>query len=62
MAELTDSKTMSEAFCTASKHPVGGPVMIGAWAVLTAHLFGTIPPRYDPIHLFWKHTALRGRT
>jgi hypothetical protein len=25
------------------------PVTILAWSVLTAHLFGLVPPRYDPI-------------
>lgn len=60
-AELLDEKTMSEAFRAASRHPVGGPVLFAAWAVLTAHLFGILPPERDPIHLFWKHTVLRGR-
>jgi hypothetical protein len=60
-AELLDERTMSEAFLAASRHPVGGPVMFTAWAVLTAHLFGVIPVHYDPITLFWKHTRQRGR-
>lgn len=61
-AELLDEKTMSEAFHTASRHPAYGPVVISAWGILTAHLFGFIPAKYDPISLFWKHTILRGRT
>ena len=61
LAELLDEKTMSEAFRDAARHPVYGPVIFGAWGVLTAHLFGAIPARYDPISLFWKHTVLRGR-
>jgi hypothetical protein len=61
LAELLDERTMSEAFEAASRHPVGRPVLFSAWAVLTAHLFGLIPDHYDPIHLFWKHTVLRGR-
>lgn len=60
-AELLDERTMSEAFRAAMTNPVYRPVIIGAWGVLTAHLFGAIPQRYDPIHLFWKHTVLRGR-
>jgi hypothetical protein len=60
-AELLDERTMSEAFRAASRHPVGGPVMVTAWVILTGHLFGAIPQKYDPIHLFWKHTVLRGR-
>lgn len=49
-AELIDARTMSEAFSAASRHPVGGPVLIASWAILTAHLFGVIPDRYDPVH------------
>lgn len=60
-AELLDERTMSEAFRDAARHPTFGPVVFGAWIILTAHLFGAIPPRYDPISLFWKHTILRGR-
>jgi hypothetical protein len=60
-AELLDKRTMSEAFQEAVRHPVYGPVIFTSWAILTAHLFGAIPQRYDPIHLFWKHTVLRGR-
>lgn len=60
-AELLDERTMSDAFTAASRHPVGRPVILTAWAVLTAHLFGVLPPERDPIHLFWKHAVLRGR-
>lgn len=60
-AELLDEKTMSDAFLTASRHPVGGPVMLTAWAILTAHLFGFIPRDYDPVYLCWKHTVVKGR-
>lgn len=50
-AEVIDARTMSEAFHAASRHPVAGvPVAVG-WAVLTGHLFGIIPGKYDPIHL-----------
>ena len=60
-AELLDERTMSEAFRMASRHPVGRPVLFSAWAILTAHLFGLIPPRYDPIHCFGRITVNRGR-
>lgn len=53
---------MSEAFRAASRHPVYGPVVLTAWGILTAHLVGAIPPDYDPISLFWKHTILRSRS
>lgn len=58
-AEALDDKTMSEAFRAASKHPVYGPVIFGAWFILTAHLFGFIPRKYDPISLFWAYTILK---
>lgn len=58
-AELLDEKTMSEAFRAASRHPVYGPVVITAWAILTAHLTGLIPAKYDPITLFWAYTILK---
>ena len=50
---------MSEAFRAASRHPVYGPVVLGAWFILTAHLFGIIPRKYDPISLFWAYTILK---
>jgi len=27
----------------------GGPVVIGVWGLLTAHLLGVLPPRCDPL-------------
>jgi hypothetical protein len=59
-AELLDESTMSEAFLTASRHPVGRPVILSAWGILTAHLFGIIPSKYDPVYLFGKLTLNRG--
>lgn len=58
-AELLDERTMSEAFKAASRHPVYGPVVISAWGILTAHLLGIIPGKYDPISLFWAYTILK---
>lgn len=49
-ADLTGTKTMSEAFRVASKHPISGPLVYAGWSVLTAHLFGLIPPKLDPLH------------
>lgn len=60
-AELLDDKTMSEAFKNASRNPVTGPIIFAAYGILTAHLFGAIPARYDPIYFFWKHAVLKGR-
>lgn len=59
-AELLDDKTMSEAFKTASRHPVYGPVLFVAWGITTAHLFGAIPKSRDPFYLFWE-CVKRGR-
>jgi hypothetical protein len=53
-ADVTGTKTMSEVFRSASRHPVGRPLMVIGWGVLTAHLFGLIPPDRDPINVMWK--------
>lgn len=58
-AELLDEKTMSEAFRVASRHPVYGPIVLSAWTILTAHLIGVIPVKYDPITLFWAYAILK---
>jgi hypothetical protein len=50
VAEITDSRTMSEAFASSLKHPVAGPAICIGYGILTAHLFGMIPPKYDPLH------------
>lgn len=60
-AEVLDERTMSEAFREASRHPVYGPLVLTAWAILTAHLTGLIPPRYDPISLLWACTVIKRR-
>lgn len=52
-AELLDEKTMSTGFRNYSRDPVGRYVMLPAWAYLTAHLFGVIPVKYDPLSLLW---------
>jgi hypothetical protein len=59
LAELLDERTMSAAFLAASRHPVGRPVIFAAWGILTAHLFGVLPPEYDPIYLFGKHALAK---
>lgn len=61
-AEVIDARTMSEAFRAASRHPVAGPAMAVSWSVLTAHLFGLIPDKYDPFHLTAKVLPKRRRT
>ena len=53
-ADVTGSRTMSDAFRTASRHRVTGPVVMLGWSYLTAHLFGLIPPGRDPINIMWK--------
>jgi hypothetical protein len=58
-ADITGSRTMSDAFRTASRSPVGRPIMIAGWGVLTAHLFGLIPPGVDPINQLWRKCSGR---
>lgn len=50
LADMTGDRTMSQAFRDLSRHPVGGPVVLCAWGIVTAHLFGVIPSRYDPLN------------
>jgi hypothetical protein len=50
VADVTGERTMSDTFRMAARHPVIGPAVIAGWGVLTAHLFGLVPPQYDPIH------------
>lgn len=38
-----EGELMSDAFRR------GGPVVIGVWGLLTAHLLGVLPGRYDPL-------------
>lgn len=61
VAEIADSRTMSAAFREAMEDPIAGPVICICYGILTAHLFGMLPQKYDPIHLFAKHTFARGR-
>jgi hypothetical protein len=49
VAEAADSRTMSDYFHEKSRHRVSGPVLATAYAALGIHLFGLIPPKYDPI-------------
>lgn len=43
--DLTAPETMSATFLRRRRHP--GVIL--AWAGLTAHLFGLVPRRYDPL-------------
>jgi hypothetical protein len=58
-ADVTGSRTMSDAFRTASRSKIGRPVIIAGWAVLTAHLFGLVPPERDPINQLWRKCSGR---
>ena len=44
-------ETMTDAFRRGHLHPAGKVVVPAAWLLLTGHLFGTLPPWADPIHL-----------
>lgn len=60
-AEVIDARTMSEAFHAASRHPIAGPTIALGWGVLTAHLFGVLPKKYDPFHLAGKRLVPKRR-
>lgn len=61
IAEVRDSRTMSDAFLAATRTPVTGPIITASYAILTAHLFGLLPKRYDPFHQFAIRTFARNR-
>lgn len=52
-AELLDSRTMSDAFRDLSRSPSGRYVLLPGWMYLTAHLFGLVPVKYDPLSQLW---------
>ena len=50
VADYYGDRTMSDYFRANVKRPVAGPMLAVSWGYLTAHLFGLIPPQYDPLH------------
>jgi hypothetical protein len=46
-----EGELLTDRFRAGCRHP-GRLVLVGAgWAVLTAHLFGVLPERWDPIRV-----------
>lgn len=45
-----DDQTLSESFRRGADSPVARLVIVASWAALTAHLFGVLPHRTDPLH------------
>lgn len=43
-------ETLSGAFSRGRRHPAGRILVPAGWLVLTAHLFGALPPQVDPFH------------
>ena len=58
-ADILDETTLSESFREFSRTPHGLVITSASWAVLTAHLFGILPPEYDPFVLFFSHMPKR---
>ena len=58
-ADILDETTLSEAFRGYSRTPSGRIVTSAGWAILTAHLFGLIPPEYDPFVLLFSQLPKR---
>lgn len=46
--DVLSPETLSTVFGRHRKHPL----VVAAWAVTTAHLFGVLPKRYDPFRFF----------
>lgn len=59
--ELLDETTLSASFRDFSRTPNGLAVTCAGWSLLTAHLFGVIPDKYDPIVQVFSHMPKRRR-
>ena len=46
-----EGELLTDRFRRARRHPVGLALVLAGWAVLTGHLFGVLPERWDPIRL-----------
>ena len=57
--DVLDETTLSESFRDYSRTPSGRVVTSTGWVILTAHLFGLLPPEYDPFVLFFSHMPKR---
>lgn len=57
-----DEQTLSEAFRRCKDSPAARAAVAASWAVLTAHLFGVMPRRADPLHAVCRirRPALKG--
>jgi hypothetical protein len=56
--DILAEETMSSAFTRSVKHPRTRPAVVASWAILTAHLFGALPERYDPFKIFIKRVKV----
>lgn len=45
-----DEQTLSEAFRRSREHPASAVAVGVIWGMLTAHLWGLLPQRADPLH------------
>jgi hypothetical protein len=56
-----DDQQLSDAWRRANRRGPVSAVLVGAaWAVTTAHLYGLIPARIDPLHMIYlSRVALR---
>jgi hypothetical protein len=59
VADLYDEKTMSLVCRETVRNPVAGPVLVGGWAYLSAHLLGLLPAKYDLFKLLGKRIVIR---
>jgi hypothetical protein len=60
-ADLIDERTLSESFRDFSRTRYGRVMTVTGWSLLTAHLFGVIPEKYDPFYAVFKRAPRRHR-
>jgi len=51
--DLLAPETLSDAFGRGCASQPRRAITIGAWVILTAHLFDVLPERADPLHRAW---------
>jgi len=54
-------ETFTDAFQRGMRNPHSRPLVIGVWGLLTIHLHGLVPRKYDPFHILFHSHTQRGK-
>lgn len=55
-----EAEMLSQAFARGMRHPTARFAVGAGWMILTLHLFGRIPNRYDPLTRLGNYFLTRG--